>query len=80
MVKTHVLANVANLALVNTQLAKVLPGFVTGQIAVSKAAVTVACTVICRENYWRLHSSSAFSSEAAVVCVVLFGSIFSSLL
>ena len=32
------------------------------------------------ENDWRLHSSSVFPSEVAAVCLVVFGSLFSSLL
>ena len=58
----------------NRQLAKLLSGFVTGQIVVAKVVVTVAAqSGLHGENDQRLHSSSVFTTEVAAVCLVVFG-------
>ena len=60
------------------QLAKLLSGFVTGQITVAKVVVTVAAQSACMGKMtWH---QSFRPSEVAAVCLVVFGSPYNSLL
>ena len=68
----------------NRQLAKLLSGFVTGQITVAKVVVTVAAQSLARSRgKWPAAARElSLSFRSAAVCLVVFGSLlsFSSLL
>ena len=66
--------------MLNRQLAKLLSGFVTGQIAVAKVVVTVAAQSLAWGKWPAATLElSPFLPEVAAVCLVVFGFLFSSL-